>query len=66
MVLAHIIDIWTAGDVVTIPDLARRMGIDKAGLHFHLTALRDDGLITWEPHKMGTIRPAFAVMPVNT
>lgn len=42
---------------ITLRELMRETGCTSPnGTHTHLWDLRDDGLVTWEEHKSGTIR----------
>jgi DNA-binding HxlR family transcriptional regulator len=37
-------------------------GLSRVTLHQHLHRLKDEGLVTWEPGKLGTLRPLVSVV----
>lgn len=41
----------------TYGNLIERTRVPRSTLHAVLTKLREEGLVTWEPGKQGTIRP---------
>lgn len=46
----------------TMGDIAAEVGISRSTAYEHLTALRADGLVAWEPGLAGTIRPCVEVV----
>lgn len=46
---------------VTVRSVARRLGIGVNAVWVPLKALKDQGFVTWEPKKGGTIRPLYRV-----
>ena len=43
--------------------LAGRCGLDRSTTRNHLRRLREVGLISWEPHKRGTLQPLYGRVP---
>lgn len=41
----------------TWTDIVEATGMAKTRVHVHLTRLQRDGLVAWEPHRQGTLRP---------
>lgn len=55
-----------AGQRTVIDDLAADVGVCRTTVYRHLLALRDDGLVTWEPDRAGTMRPTLRVVAHGT
>lgn len=47
---------------VTVPRLMDRTGLSRAVVHYHLRALRAEGLINWRDYRTGTVRADVAVV----
>ncbi len=41
----------------TVREIAKTVGLSSTTVWYHLEALRDEGLVTWEKGKARTIRP---------
>lgn len=50
----------------TIPALAAELGLSRSTVHGHLTTLRDEGLVTWEDGKAGTLRSNVRLIVPNS
>ncbi len=60
-VLLAVVKLAETQPTVQIPDVCRECGISaKSVVHYRLEALRDLGLVTWEPGRAGTLRPMVA------
>ena len=47
----------------SVRSVARAVGRSTQRAHHHLTLLREEGLVDWEPGKTGTLRPLVRVIP---
>lgn len=65
-VLAAVIHLADAGELVTYARIAEATGIEShTVIHHHLQRLRDDGLVTWQPGLRATLRPTVTVRRVG-
>lgn len=62
-ILARLWEARAARQTVTLPELARMLGIRRNGVHHHLTRLRKLGLVTWEYGLVRTLVATCAFAP---
>lgn len=48
----------------TVRSVAMYVGRDVETTYRHLERLREVGLVTWDGHKSGTLRPCVRIVPV--
>jgi len=47
----------------SVRDIARHLNLPPSTIWYQLRQLRDAQLITWTPHRVGTIRAAVEMVP---
>ena len=56
--LMAVVEVFERDGRATVRSVMRHLDLRSSQtVHHHLTALRDFGLVTWEPGRRGTLRP---------
>lgn len=56
-VLLALVGMVDEGESITLRALGEKVGINLSGVHAHLWALRNRGLVSWADNHAGTLRP---------
>lgn len=61
-VLLTTLHLWERNGRVTMREAAEGAGLSLTVTKRHLDALKDEGLVTWDPDTNGTLRPTCEVV----